>query len=70
LIKPNEHEEIPHVTIARIKSSQHTKQLKSVLAQVKTIAFGKMDINKVVLYESVLTPNGPVYTIIEEFPFR
>jgi 2'-5' RNA ligase len=51
----------PHLTLARIKSFGNAATFESLLKQYRQFNFGKVAINRVVLFESNLTPNGPVY---------
>ncbi len=65
--KENRQEEVPHLTVARVKSGRNKEQLLRVLREVGATEFGQMILDKVVLYESELKPNGPIYTVVEEF---
>ena len=51
----------PHLTLARIKSQENRDSFKSLLNQYSQFNFGKVAINRVVLFESILTSQGPVY---------
>lgn len=62
------HDEVPHLTIARVKSTKNKEKLQAVLQQLKNKDFGTMTINSFFLYESTLTPAGPIYTVVQEFP--
>ncbi|MBU0457724.1 MAG: RNA 2',3'-cyclic phosphodiesterase [Nanoarchaeota archaeon] len=66
-IRKNEHQtEIPHLTIARVKSGKNKELLQNVLAENKDLDFGEMVVDKFILYESELTSEGPVYNVLEE----
>lgn len=56
----------PHLTIARIKYPQKTKELFPYLS--KTFIPDEMDVKEISLIESKLTPSGPIYATIEGFP--
>lgn len=56
----------PHLTIARIKNLEHRESLKNLLQQHQDSGFGSVLLNRVILFESVLTPNGPVYRSLYE----
>lgn len=56
-------DQIPHLTIARVKRKV---DLSSFFAQFKEAQFGTMRIEKMVLYESVLTLRGPEYKVLYE----
>jgi 2'-5' RNA ligase len=51
----------PHLTIGRVKSIKDTANLKTVLERYKEIEFQKIEVKEVILYESILTPTGPIY---------
>src|SRR3989344_281751 len=70
-IRKNEHgEEIPHLTVARINSGKNKEQLRGVVEKFKSEVFGQVLVDKIILFESVLTPQGPVYTVVKEFLLR
>ena len=61
-LRANDHrQEIPHLTLARIKGSADLKLLKQIFLKNKDLEFGFWDIDKIHLYEAKLTPNGPIY---------
>lgn len=66
-IRHNEHEEVPHLTIARVKSGRGREEMKKWLNKNKDKDFGKMLVDKFFLYESELTAEGPKYKIVKSF---
>ena len=67
-IRRNEYsEEVPHLTIARVKMVKDRKKLQEILKEYENTVFGSMLVNQLFLYESTLTPKGPTYKIIQEF---
>jgi 2'-5' RNA ligase len=55
----------PHLTIARIKPGirrESFESLKHLLAKNRNLAPLKFNINKYCLFQSKLTPNGPIYS--------
>lgn len=66
-IRKKDHQEHPHITIARIKSGKNKERMQRLVQQWKDRSFGEMQIDKVILYESQLTPSGPVYRPLQEF---
>jgi len=56
-----------HLTIGRIKNLKYKKEFKEKIEELKDIEIGKMNINKISLKKSQLTPNGPIYSDIEVF---
>jgi 2'-5' RNA ligase len=51
----------PHLTLARIKSIAHNDSFELFLTQNSRLTFGSVAISRIVLYESISTPGGPVY---------
>ncbi len=51
----------PHLTLARIKSMKHRPSFDALLNQYNEFNFGPVSIDRIILYESLLTPLGPVY---------
>lgn len=51
---------IAHLTIGRIKSGRNLENLKKEISNSK-IDFAETEINNIGLFESILTPDGPVY---------
>lgn len=56
----------PHLTLARIRNLNYRAAFESMLKGYQNYNFGNIAINRVTLYESTLTPNGPVYTPLFE----
>ena len=61
---------VPHVTIGRINPAK--KSTKFNVSTFLNAVYSPIEIpiNIVNLYKSFLTPNGPRYTVIAEFPLR
>jgi len=51
----------PHLTLARIKNSASRLAIDALIGQYQNFDFGSVAIDHVILYESVSTPDGPVY---------
>jgi len=51
----------PHLTLARIRNPEHLTSFESLLNRYQYFTSTQIEINKVILYESVQTINGPVY---------
>ncbi|MBA4409644.1 MAG: RNA 2',3'-cyclic phosphodiesterase [Bacteroidota bacterium] len=51
----------PHLTLARIKNSANRIAIDSLIGQYQYFDFGSVTIDRVILYESISTPGGPVY---------
>ncbi len=56
----------PHVTLARVKFVKSTNALARVCNNIKFEASFK--VNNFILYSSKLTPNGPIYKVVETYP--
>ncbi len=67
---PEEHREFkPHLTLCRIKNSSGISGLKKGVLENINYVFGNIYVEKIILYKSILTPKGPLYSVIEEFKF-
>lgn len=70
-IQPEKHPDaIPHLTVLRVKSGKGKPQLQAAIGKWSRPQFGTLFVDKVILYESTLTPTGPKYTIIKEFKLK
>ena len=58
-----------HLTIGRVRSRRSGEKLKAVAAQARFPELFQ-DVGSLVLYESRLTPQGPVYTIRGRTPLK
>lgn len=67
-LKPSDHEEeIPHLTIARVKTGKNKAELLKFLKSIESREFGRMEAERMILYESELLPEGPVHTAVKEW---
>jgi len=67
--KTDEREFKPHLTLGRVKFVNNKTEFKDLLEKYKETDFGKVVIDKVIFYESRLTPQGPVYKSLKEICF-
>jgi len=70
-IPPDQRAYNPHLTIARIRKNvdrETARQIGDILSQYKVDTIGKINVTKVVLYQSQLTPTGPIYTPLQVVP--
>jgi 2'-5' RNA ligase len=58
---------VPHFTLGRIKKIQHKDHFKRVMERVEKGFIQEVNIDSLVLFESVLTPDGSVYKTIKNF---
>ena len=66
-VRKNEHSEVPHLTIARLKSARNKEVVVNVMKEFAEKKFGTMTIDRFFLYESELTPQGSKYSVLKEF---
>lgn len=58
----------PHLTIGRVRRNadqESVMQIGKILSQFKIGSLGCIKIDEIVYYQSVLTPQGPIYTILQ-----
>ena len=59
---------VPHLTIGRIKKElKHKRSFQQKIDRFKDAFIQDVDVNEVILFESILKPKGPVYKVIESF---
>ena len=56
----------PHLTLARIKFLKKPGPLKQMVEQNSSEYVGDLEVSKITVYKSELTPSGPEYTILGE----
>jgi len=56
----------PHLTIGRVRSARHAKDLVAAIDSRKNIPLGTLDIQCILLMKSDLTPQGPVYSVLHK----
>lgn len=57
----------PHLTLGRIKLLKGKSNLELVLHDLRKLYFQKIECSEFILFESKLTPSGPIYKEIEIF---
>ncbi len=60
----------PHITLGRIKKINPIEKFVSMVFDFRNAFFQDMECTEFVLFESVLTPTGPIYTTCEVFPLE
>lgn len=58
---------VPHFTLGRIKKIQHKDHFKRVMERAEKGFIQEVKVDSFVLFESVLTPDGPIYKTIKRF---
>jgi 2'-5' RNA ligase len=64
---PPDHAPLPHVTLARVKRGQSIKLPPSDMPSIATFQW---QVHRFGLWESVLNPQGAVYTVLKEWELR
>jgi len=52
---------IPHLTLGRVRSGRNKEKLIVLTRELENIEIGKMKVERIVLFQSKLSPKGPVY---------
>ena len=52
---------IPHLTLGRVRSGRNKNELLILLRKLEDIEIGKMMVDKIILFQSKLSPKGPTY---------
>lgn len=60
----------PHITLGRIKFLKNMESLKSALEMYKDTFMQNVNVEEVILYQSILRPEGPVYKPLGIFKLR
>ena len=56
----------PHITIGRVRSGKNRDRLAEEISSLRDYVFGDLQVKRIVLKKSVLTPKGPIYTTLAE----
>lgn len=56
-----------HLTIGRMKSAKGKDKVKSAIEEFRDIEIGEMNVDRIVLKKSTLTPQGPIYEDLKVF---
>jgi len=52
---------VPHLTLGRVRSGRNKNEMLILLKELEDIEVGKMRINEIILFQSKLSTNGPIY---------
>ena len=58
----------PHVTLARIRDARTARPLMDALEGEAAFDAGAFEVRDMTLFSSELTPKGPIYRVVREFP--
>jgi RNA 2',3'-cyclic 3'-phosphodiesterase len=59
---------VPHLTIARIKRLIDKNHFQQIMQGISEKDYQLLNVHEFTLFESVLKPTGPVYTMLKQFP--
>jgi len=68
--KDDPSEDVAHLTIARVKTGRNKKELQELVKKNEKKEFSTMKVDKIILFESELTREGPVHKVVKEFEFN
>lgn len=57
----------PHITIGRVKGHVPLERVRTVTERFNNKYFGSVNVDEIILYESILKPAGPLYKPLEIF---
>jgi 2'-5' RNA ligase len=60
---------VPHLTLGRIKNIRDKQGFQHKINEFRNLSSLPMVADRIILFESILQPAGPVYTSLQEFPF-
>lgn len=60
----------PHLTLGRVKSPHNIERLVKLMEKYRDESFGEELVSSILLMQSQLTPKGPIYTKLEDFPLN
>jgi len=61
---------VPHLTIARARSGRNIANVQEILRQNAASDYGEYSIDRILLKKSVLSPQGPSYSVVREHLLR
>lgn len=65
--EPEDRDFYPHLTLARIKSNRNCYKLKKMIERI--LPSGSFTADRLTLFQSILSPKGPTYTILHQAYF-
>jgi 2'-5' RNA ligase len=67
---PEAREFTGHLTLCRIRNSRAGVKLAQIAQEYKDFKVGSMRVDAVSVYESQLTPSGPIYTVLGNYQLQ
>jgi 2'-5' RNA ligase len=52
---------VPHLTLGRVRSGRNKNEMIVLLKELEDVEIGEMEIKEITLFQSKLSPDGPVY---------
>jgi 2'-5' RNA ligase len=61
---------VPHITLGRIKELCEKQYFQKIVAATEQKSYIKQDVNEIILFQSILRPEGAFYKEIKKFELR
>jgi len=61
---------VPHLTLGRVRSGRNKNELLVMIRKFEDIEIGKMKVDEIKLFQSKLSPSGPVYKEVFKIELR
>lgn len=61
---------VPHLTLARTRSPRNLANVQEIIKDNATTDFGTYPVDKIFLKKSILSPQGPAYSVVREHSLR
>ncbi|MHC4264517.1 MAG: 2'-5' RNA ligase family protein, partial [Planctomycetota bacterium] len=59
-----------HLTVCRIKNVRAGKRIAEVSSNYKDLKAGSVSVDSVKVYQSELTPKGPIYSVLGSYSLQ
>ncbi len=66
-IRNDSKEPSPHLTLARVRSPKGSERIAETIGQLGNVKLGELEVKEIKLKQSVLKPDGPVYSDFKVF---
>ncbi|WP_319591144.1 RNA 2',3'-cyclic phosphodiesterase [uncultured Draconibacterium sp.] len=60
----------PHLTVGRIKSVENRNRFFSIVDEMPTVEYQKIEVKEIILFQSILKQTGPEYRPIKTFQLK
>ena len=67
---PEQREFAGHLTLCRVKNSRAGVKLAAIIENYKDFRLGTIEADSVSVYQSRLTPSGPIYTVLGNYKLK